>query len=170
MTKTNYSDWQMNAKPAAKRVYADLLKTHGDKVGAAVEAMEIARRHAEIRQTEMEWRERHGLDDLHADLLNLECANLFGGLVGEFGAQRAVHILTGIEREQARAAWGNDLRAWRKQLNMTVADAALELGLAIEEIEAIEANTFSAGPEVMRLVRPALQRVRMDLGKLPAGQ
>lgn len=171
------SDWNETIKPIASKVYQDLLKAHGEHAGAAVEALEIARRRAEIEQTEAEWRTRHGWDlarargnYAHADYLaggNLlaSAGSLFKSLCGEFGPQRAVHILTGIEREHARAAWGTDLRAWRGRGEKTVADAARELGLAVEDVEAIEAGTFSAGPEAMRLVRPALRRVRGDLGK-----
>ena len=176
MNETSYSDWQMNARPAASRIYNDLLKTHGAQVAAAVEALEIARRRAEIEQTEADWRKRHGYDLEHArgnyghkgylagGNLLANAGSLFKSLCGEFGPQRAVHILTAIEREHTRATWGNDLRAWRQRGEMTVDAAARELGLSVEDIEAIEAGTFKAGPEVMRLVRPALRRIRDELG------
>lgn len=169
------SDWNESIKPIASKVYADLLKAHGQQTTAAIEALEIARRRAEIDQTERDWRQRHGFDldrargnQLAKDYLaggNLlaSAGSLFQSLCGEFGGQRAVHILTGIERENTRARWGNDLKTWRARGEMTVEAAARELGLAVEDVEAIEAGTFSAGPEVMRLVRPALRRVRGEL-------
>jgi len=171
------SDWNDVIKPVAEKTYLEISKTHGEQSGAAVEALEIARRRAEIEQTETDWRKRHGYDLEHArgnyghkDYLaggNLlaEAGRMFKTLCGEFGPQRAVHILTGIEREHNRAAWGKDLRAWRERGGMTVEAAARELGLAVEDVEAIEAGNFSAGPEVMRLVRPAIRRVRGELGE-----
>ena len=157
------SDWNDTVKPVASKTYAELLKTHGAQVAAAVEALEIARRQAEITQTIEDWSKRHHLPlGAAADLLQAG-QELFAGLCGEFGPQRAVHVLTGIEREHTRASWGADLRAWRKRGEMTVEAAARELGLAVEDVEAIEAGNFSAGPEVMRLVRPALRRVKSEL-------
>lgn len=169
------SDWATTIKPVASKAYLEISKTHGEQAGAAVEALEIARRRAEIEQTEADWRKRHGWDLErargnygHKDYLaggNLlaSAGSLFKSLCGEFGPQRAVHVLTGIEREHARASWKTDLRAWRGE--KSVVAAAAILGLAVEDVEAIERGEFSAGPEAMRLVRPALRRVRADLGK-----
>jgi hypothetical protein len=166
------SDWSSVIRPVAAKLHAELSKTHGKETSALVEALEIARRRAEIEATEQEWRVRHGFDldsaggnfgsklYQHGGNLLATAGTLFKTLSAEFGAQRAVHILTGIEREHTRARWGTDLLAWRQRGGMSVESAARELGLAVEDIEAIERGDFSAGPEVMRLVRPALRRVR----------
>lgn len=102
-------DWTTTIRPAARKVYSDLLATHGKQTGAVVEALEIARRQAEIDQTERDWRERHGftwkpdMKDYHAGRnLVIAADGLFKSLAGEFGPQRAVHILTALEREQSR--------------------------------------------------------------------
>ena len=158
------SDWSENLKPVASKSYAELLKTHGKQVGAAVEALEIARRRAEVDRTERDWRERHKLDLEGGEILLLDALNMFASLCLRFDPKRAVHILTGIERAHARAAWGKDLRSWRAMRGeMSQEAAANELGLSLEDVLAIEGQTFSAGPEVMRLVRPALRRVKSDL-------
>ena len=169
------SDWNDTIKPVASKLYADLRITHAMEVGALVEALEIARRRAEIDQTEKEWCKRHGFDlerargnmqaksYLKGANLIVEAANLFKTLCNEFGPQRAVHVLTAIEREHARQRWASDLQAWRARGEMSTAQAAAELGLSIEDVEAIEGGTFSAGPAAMRLVRPALRRVRGEL-------
>lgn len=158
------SDWNETIKPVASKLYAELSKTHGEQAGAVVEALEIARRRAEIEQTELDWRKRHGcVGNCSGVFLLASAGQLFKSLCAEFGAQRAVHILTGIEREHSRSRWSADLLTWRKRGELTAEAAARALGLAVEDIEAIEAGTFSAGPEVMRLVRPALWRVRDEL-------
>ena len=112
------SDWSENLKPVASKSYAELLKTYGQQAGAAVEALEIARRRAEIDQTERDWRERHGLKS--GEMILATTGGMFKSLCGEFGPKRAVHILTGIEACPcsgrvgkrsailARDAWGNE--------------------------------------------------------------
>lgn len=140
------SDNQTIIKPVAKKVYSDLLKLYPEHIGLAVEALEIARREREvilpIWSTVME---------------------LFKSLRGEFGTQRAGHILTAIEREHRRQTWATDMAAWRKRGELSPAEAATELGLAVEDIIAIEEGSFTAGPEAMRQVRPALKWIRQEL-------
>ncbi len=162
------SDWNDNIKPIAAKLHAELLKTHGEQTGALVEALEIARRQSEIAQTIKDWVGRHrfatGPDQASIGFeLLTDAAGIFKSLCEEFGAQRAVHILTGLERQQQRARHGADLRAWRLRGNLTVAQAAAELGLAVEDVEAIEGETLNAGPAAMRMIRPALRRVASDL-------
>lgn len=108
------SDWSSVIKPAARKVFADLQKTHGEQTGAVVEALEIARRRAEINQTEEGWRERHGFDwnpkldgySVGVDLL-VAAGGIFSSLCEEFGPQRATHVLNGIGREYRRFKRGN---------------------------------------------------------------
>ncbi len=169
------SDWSQTIKPVARNTHAELLKTHGQQTGALIEALEIARRRAEIEQTEKDWRRRHGFDletargsyTAHSYLsggnLLVEAGNLLRTLAHEFGPQRAVHILTALEREQALHKWGTDLIEWRDQKGLTMVQAAGELGLAVEDVDAIERGELCAGPDAMRLIRPALQRVRVEL-------
>jgi len=169
------SDWNDSVKPIAKKLLAELLKTHGQQTGAAIEALEIARRRAEIDQTERDWRTRHGFDlesargnygskvYLAGGNLLADGGGMFKSLCQEFGPQRATHVLNGLEREFNRSRWGADLAAWRQRNGFTSAQAAAELSLAVEDVEAIENQTCSAGPEVMRLVRPALRKVRAEL-------
>ncbi len=152
-------------KPIAKKLYAELSATHGNNLLAMIEAIEIARRQAEIDQTKADWSERHGfnLDDVTA--LLSDAAGVFESLVGELGPQPAIHVLTALEREQTRQRWAADLVAWRKRGDLTVTDAAIELGLAYEDVVALESGEFSAGPDAMRLVREALRRVRGELNR-----
>ncbi len=169
------SDWQQTIKPVARNTHAELLKTHGQQTGALIEALEIARRRAEIEQTEKDWRRRHGFDletargsyTAHSYLsggnLLVEAGNLLRTLAHEFGPQRAVHILTALEREQRRAGWGDDLRAWRAKMGYSIEGAATELGLDTETVTDIERGELCAGPDAMRLIRPALQRVRSEI-------
>ena len=159
------SDWQTTCKPAAAKLHKELLKSHGAETGAMVEALEIARRTAEIEQTTEDWVARHCLEpDSAIPLLN-DAKEVFMSLCGEFGPQRAVHVLTALEREHSRQRWGIDMKAWRKRGGMSVEQAATELNLCVEDIECLERGDFIAGPETMRRVRPALQRVRGELGK-----
>ena len=154
---------QTTIKPIAKKLYAELSATHGNNLPAMLEAMEIARRQAEIDQTKADWSERHGFNLDDAAALLSDAAGVFESLVGELGPQPSVHVLTALEREQTRQRWGADLVAWRKRNELTVTDAAIELGLAFEDVTALERGDFSAGPDAMRQVRKALLRVRGEL-------
>jgi len=172
------SDWNDTLKPVATKLYADLRQQHAGATGALIEALEIARRRAEIDQTERDWRTRHGFDleqsrgnmqsvsYLAGGNLLVEANHLFRSMAHEFGPQRTVHILTAIERSQTRSQWAADLKEWRARGKRSVAAAAQELGLSVEDLTAIEGETFKAGPEVMRVVRPALRRVKEEIGRL----
>jgi DNA-binding XRE family transcriptional regulator len=168
-------DWTTTIRPTAAKLYKEMLATHGEQTVAIIEALEIARRRAEIDQTEKDWRKRHGSDldaargnynslrYLAGGNLLAEAGNLFKSLCGEFGAQRACHILEGLEREQNRCRWGKDMQAWRAIHGLTREQAAAVLELSVEDVEAIESNSLCAGPDAMRLIRPALKRIKSDL-------
>jgi hypothetical protein len=170
--KAMNSDWSQTIKPVAGKLYAELCKAHGERIGALIEALEIARRRAEIDQTERDWRERWGFacvgenyqakNYLAGGNTIAEAVALFQSFREEFGPQRAVHIITGLEREHTRGRWAIDMETWRTVGKLTVEAAASELGLAVEDVLAIEAGTLNAGPDAMRLIRPALRRVRQE--------
>ena len=157
------SDWSATIKPVASKTYAELLAAYGEQVGAAIEALEIARRQAEIAQTMDDWAKRHELSPSDSFDLLLDVGKIFTDLCGEFGPQRAVHILVGIEREHNRKLKAQDMKSWRSIFGYSVEAAATELGISSEDVEAIENNCFNAGPAAMALIRPALKRIKSDL-------
>ena len=157
------SDRKLNILPAAKKLYAKLLKSNGKQTGAMVEALEIARRTAEIEQTTEDWAARHALPlGDGADLLN-DAREVFAYLAKEFGQKRAVHVLVALEVEHSWAKRSEEMLEWRKRRGFFVHHAAIELGISVEDITAIEGGIFKAGPDFMHRVLPILTRVRKEL-------
>lgn len=109
---------------------------------------------------------------------------LFAELRREFTIQQIKHIAGALERQVDKAERAALLRAWRAGRGARLEDgrwkmedggcgplsverAARELGLAVEDIEAIEGETLKCGPEAMRPIRRALRRCRADMAATP---
>lgn len=94
---------------------------------------------------------------------------LFDELRCEFATQQIKHIAGALERRVNRAERGELMAVWRRARGLSAAQAALELGLAVEDIAAIESGNLKCGPEAMRPIRQALRRCRHELEGNPDG-
>lgn len=95
-------------------------------------------------------------------------ARLFAELRQEFTQQQIKHLLVALERCLSLVHRANLMKDWRAANKMGVEDAARELGISVEDVEAIEDESLRVNAAAMRPIRRALQRCKKDLAQVDA--